>query len=201
MIEIHTFIPAVALEVPGCPQAVMKAAVLAAAIEFCNVSWCWRQSLEELRLMAGVDEYDIELDKGTRLVAVLNAADGGKPIAPKKGGCVEDGLQYFYLQDRSTLRFTMPPGGQERVTLVAVLKPSRAAKKLPEFLYEDHGEAIEFGAKARLMAMPDTRWSNAPMVNGYVAMFRAAADNEKAARINDYAVHSTFSVRPHSYYS
>jgi hypothetical protein len=75
--------------------------------------------------------------------------------------------------EAGTCRFVPAPGETLRnfVQLELALKPAQDATTLPDAIYDRYREDIEFGARAKLRALPDKPWSNAEVAMALEAEF------------------------------
>ncbi|MGH1372983.1 MAG: hypothetical protein ACRBBW_13165 [Cellvibrionaceae bacterium] len=199
-------------DVSGVPGSLIDRHILRAAIEFCDYTLTWREKFIQTT-DEGVMQCLLTPDEGSRVVTVLYVGDDGVKVAPATESRLDDTMtgwrdadndsasaQYYFLEDRETLSLVLTPDAERSVEVVACLKPTQDATELHDDLYEDHIEALGYGAKARLFAMPAKPWSNPELAMYFKKQFEDAKDKEKAERLNDYTRESSLIVRPHNYY-
>lgn len=198
------FLPEVLLEVDDCPQALAVSAIRNAAITLCKKSRVWREYLDAITVKTGQADYELDQPTDTNIVMVVSARCGADPNKiDMKGPFSEKHLDRdlpgwrnytanipsVFLFD-GTITMTLVGTPTEDITnglLVRVaLKPTTTASEGPDILLADYHEAIGYGAKARLMAMPEKEWSNPNLSMYYDKLFaRACVDAwAKAARGN-----------------
>lgn len=203
-------------EVPGCPIAVMNRALVNASIEFCDRTLTWRTEIDTQGANDGTSDYDLEVPACGRVAAVLYVGHDDVRVLPGNERNLDDGVDgwrlstseadvatYYYLPDRKTLRLSLTPASDLSggLDIFCAFKPVAAATKLPDVLYDDHLEAIGWGAKARLMLMAGTPWANPSLAGIYSNSFQTAIIKERAERFNDYTRESDVIVRPPDYWS
>lgn len=203
-------------EVPGCPIAVMNRALVNAAIEFCDRTLTWRTEIDTQGVNDGTNEYDLEVPSCGRVAAVLYVGHDDVRVVPGNERNLDDRLtgwrrstaeadiaEYYYLPNRKTIRLALTPASDSSsgLDIFCAFKPIPAATQLPDNLYDDHLEAIGWGAKARLMLMSGAAWANPALAGIYSESFQSAIVKERAERFNDYTRESDLIIRPPSYWS
>lgn len=108
-------------------------------------------------------------DCGTDAANAWQTATADKPAA-------------YFQPDTTSIRVVATPtqpiaGGLE---IHAALKPTRAATDAPDWLVEDHFEALCDGARAELMAVPAKSWSQPQLALYYRSLFDAAVSRARA---------------------
>lgn len=185
-----------------------------AAIEFCEYTLTWRQTIEKHRVNVGVIDYDITPPDCSTVVTVLYADHNGTRILPITQKSLDntidmwrdiktqqDVIQFYYLPDRSTLRFLCSPSvfASKIIHYELVYAPSVDTEVLPDILYRYHLDSICKGAKSRLFMMQGVEWTNPNLSVYYRTEFERAMKKEKSDRMNDYTRTSTLRIQPISY--
>lgn len=140
------FLNTVRRDVPGCPNPLIKDEVLSAAIEFCERTSIYTEKLTE-SVLAGAETLTITLPANTALIGIdrleINDTD------------------YFDIDhDGTTIDFGEAVPSALTIYVYVSLKPLRTVTTLPDVLFNDWFQAIAAGAKAKLMIMPEKKWTN-----------------------------------------
>lgn len=173
-----TFFPDVLLDVPGCPPEVAIRAIRNTVIEFCEKTLINQVTQDPISLRAGLTDYDLDAPAGYRVQKVMRAWYLGSELAPVAPDDIPSPDVYNpniagYTPSKSTISgYTqkdsesvsfMPIPNQDApqsITMRVALVPLRDSTKFDDFLYEQWGEYIACGAKARLMLTPGKPYSN-----------------------------------------
>lgn len=154
-------------DVMGCPEPSMELALLRAAREFFAGAHVWTVWLDNTMKIAGITEYDIELERNCELVKVLRATLGDRRIDITTPDSLPDDWQInptaraecIFTSDGKTITL-LPSNATGLLRVQAVLKPSNAAVGIEDYLFDRYVEPIATGAKARLMLQPGKPYSN-----------------------------------------
>lgn len=153
MIDIDQFQRRVSHVARGCPTAVLRDAILQAAEDFCERTWLWKEQVS-LETVAGQTEYTVHPPRGAEVLAVA-------------GVTMDGDTGHFTTPDRSTIRLWSEPEAGREIVAQAVLKPSRTAKALPDFLWTQWQDAISVGARYKLLDMGGSEWFNPQLSDKY----------------------------------
>lgn len=212
MTALNRFALDVLHDVSGAPGPLVEREVRFAAIEFCDYTLAWRSSLADIAIVADTNEYAFVVPSESRVSSVFYAGHDDIRVLPTTERTLDDTQEnwrsadataeissWYYLPDRETVRLALTPEAVGVLELKVSLKPTQDAKNLPDFLYNDHLEAIRAGTLARLLAQPGKDYSN-PQLGGYFKMeFEKLKRKERAERWNDYTRQSTLYVGPVAY--
>lgn len=212
-VPLSDFRSEVLTEISDCPVALVDRATRRAAIDFCEYTLTWRRELDPHYTWQGGHTLDLDLEPQSRIAAVLYVQNDGIKVVPATESKVDSTIegwrnpdhqssvaQYFFLPTRETLRLVLTPESSKAVSIIAALKPIQGATKLPGSLYEDHVEAIGYGAKSKLLSMRGRPWSDPKFASYNKTEFERAKKREKAERLNDYTRQSSLCPRPVNYY-
>ena len=165
-------------EVPGCPPELAIREIRYAAMEFCEKTLIHQVTLDPISLKAGLSTYDIDAPDGHRVERIMKAWCKDKeltPVAPDMiptpegynakipGVTVSKGTPVAYTQPTVDTAIFLPIPDQDyraAVTMRVALVPLRTSTEFEDFIFEQWGEAIACGAKARLMITPGKPYSN-----------------------------------------
>jgi len=172
------FFPDVLPEVPGCPSDVALRAIRHTVIEFCEKSLINQVTQDPITLRANLADYDLDAPTGFRVQKVMRVWFGGQelePVAPddivgpdiynsKIGNYTASTAppKAYTQKDFSSVSFLPIPNQTytNSITMRVALVPLRDSTQFDDFLYEQWGEYIACGAKARLMLNPGKPYSN-----------------------------------------
>jgi len=165
MIAWETFHPLITPEVSGCPTASVDFALTHAATEFCDRTHLWREYLDPEETQEDEPEYKL-IGSGV-IAAVTDVAIDGcslrhlhfNDVPPER---VQDRgrPRGFLLVNDDTIRLFPVPDAEYLFTAQVVLKPSKTARGVEDFLYESYADILIDGALYRLRRIPDKEWTN-----------------------------------------
>lgn len=166
--------------VENCPLPVAKHSIQNAAIEFCQRTALWRRELDPISIIANIYDYDLDdeisADESVSSInfAFLTEVSGETPMKVTTEDTMQQTIrnwrtltsskpQAVMLTDTENLRTYPIPEAAIAGGLVVglILKPSRIAGGLPDWIYEQWAEAIAYGAKAKLFSMKSRPWYDA----------------------------------------
>ena len=174
----EAFFPDVLPDVPGCPADVATRAIRNTVIEFCEKSLIHQVTQDTISLRANFSDYDLDAPTGFRVHKVMKAWFQGSELAPvapddivtpeayntSVGGFTPSKSQPtgYTQKDTGTVSFLPIPNQDypRSITMRVALVPLRDSTKFDDFLYEQWGEYIACGAKARLMLTPGKPYTN-----------------------------------------
>lgn len=162
------FFPDVLPYVPDCPDITALAAIRDACVEFCDRSHYLQETLERDDIEAGEAEYTLACTPGYTVVMALNAVYKKKTLLNTTHEFLSgmfgsnwrerEGEPRYFLQEKpGSIIFSPTPDEDvsEGWYATVVLKPSRDSKLIDERVLENWHEAIGFGARARIHAIPN----------------------------------------------
>lgn len=171
---------------PGCIEAVAEKAIRDAAIEFCRGSFAWQIDHPMIPLVAGQHTYTLTPPADTYVVEIL------KPIR-----CAGRDLQMQAREDVSSTNLDTWTAAQPSFLLQeeprsvrvlpiptvnitdglrfrVALTPTETASGIETRIYQQHREAIAYGALARLMFQPKKPYSDPDRAGVNQALFQRA---------------------------
>lgn len=192
------FLPFMLIELPGCPQPLIKQALLGAADEFCRRTYAWSEVQEPIALQPDVRDYELDAPTGGRVCAVLGASVGGRMLQPIQPTLISDRappVGFNLAIDRGLLSLYPTPSQAETMVVRAAYAPTESATTLPDFLGWDYRDAMTGGAKANLMAMAGKPWSQPDHVAFQRQKFDDAVATALAEELHGRTV-GTVTLRP-----
>ncbi|MDP1636132.1 MAG: hypothetical protein Q8L69_15805 [Gallionellaceae bacterium] len=194
---LKAFLPRVLLYTPGCTDLMAIAPLKDAAIEFCERTKCWRTitsptlasngqalvtpSTATIHLIEEATWNGLNLEpvqftdiSPDELTGNTNQSPPGyiTQIEPGK-------VQVYPFQSGGTLRVSafLKPRADAVYNTDAANPFDDANAVVPDFLFMQDAESIAFGAIARIMAVPEHRFSNDQKSLYYRQMFDAACNH------------------------
>ncbi len=163
--------------VENCPVPVAKNHIKNAAIEFCQRTALWRQELDRINITEAIYVYELNTELSTdESISAINYAY----ITETSGETsltitTEDALdarnsvwraltstkpEAIMMVDTENCRLYPIPEADISNSLIVglIMKPSRDAAGVPDWIFEQWAETIAHGAKARLMGMKGRDW-------------------------------------------
>lgn len=182
------FIPLLSPHLPGCQVATMKTYLASTAADFFARTYLWRDTIDAIYLAPNQIEYDLDAD--AEVEDVLSVVYKGQPlqrtdlrlIPHERMGETGDPQSYWAQADK-TIRLFPTPDERGKLSVVAVLKPSRTGTGVEDWVFETFAETIISGAIAQLAAIPNKDWTDVAMANAHLQRFSAAITQ---ARVRDF---------------
>lgn len=181
MMDLDGFARRISHVARGCPTAVISDAILQAAEDFCERTWLWVQTVSPVTTMEDTLEYSFVPPEGASIVAIASLLLGGSSVP-------------FNQTARDSVLLFSDPGADNVLVADAVLKPSKQAKRIPKFLFDEWQDAIVSGARAKLLDMPGTDWFQPGLAEKYRSEFNrvwtprakveVARGNRRPMRVN-----------------
>lgn len=194
---LSAFLPRVLPYAPGCPDILAVSHLRDAAIEFCERTKCWR-SITSTTMAANSQAM---ITPATATIHLIEEATyNGQPLTPVQftdigpdeltGLVTVSAPSYItQIEPGKVQVYPFVAGGVLRVS--AFLKPRAdsvyngnaadpfqdANAVVPDFMFMQDAEAIAQGALARILAVPEHRFSNDQKANYYRQMFERACDS------------------------
>lgn len=164
----------VRLEMPGAPDFIITQNIAAVANDFCNRTRVWNEIQQPIAMRDGVSQYDIEPPVGARAIGVSEVWQGDRQLVGVTQSTLSSVLPewqtarapaplYFNVANDHRLITVYPRPDlamRAKLTLRVILTPKRTAQELPDFLIDEHLDALVCGTKARMFAQVNVPWSN-----------------------------------------
>jgi hypothetical protein len=158
------------------------------ASDFFARTYLWRDQIDTIYTTAGVSEYDLAGEAVIEDVisVVLNETTLDRTdlrlVATQDLGQVGEPREFWVKADRSIVLFPTPEEDVE-LKVYAVLKPSRTATGVEDWIYETFADTLVSGVVARLAMTPNKEWTDVATAMSQKAMYERAMTN---ARIRDF---------------
>lgn len=155
------------LRAPGASQPLLERALKNGAREFCRKTWAWdHETVAEFKIG---DRYgDLDLPAGTIACGVIRYLDParGVGIGIYRGKSLAVAREY--ISDVS-------------IGVVVALAPSEGAADIPDWLWDEHGEAMLDFATHELLMMHTKPWVNEAMAAEFYRSFLDQVNDIKRA--------------------
>ena len=167
--KFRDLLPYVQPEVPTCPAFQIERAVREAAIQLFTKADIYRAEPEMLRVVPGVNAYDLSAPAGAEPNRVLDLQFQGRSL--KKVASESDIYAmidsatpaqptHYYQRDNETLILAPTPKDAVEFRLFLSLKPTSTSTSVPDGIGREYRDVLAHGAKAWLMLMAAQPWSN-----------------------------------------
>ena len=189
---LESWLPHVLL--PGCPQILALDAIRSAAREFCQNTLAWQYTQDPVTVYVGEGEYAYEPpSSNAEVVQPVYGFFNGVSIPVKSQQEVAEHYPGVnWLTQTGTPRFVvhltprhanLVPIPDTRVinalTLRVALKPTLGATEIDDAVFEEHRDAIAWGAKSRLKMMSEQPFFNTDGARIDRQLFVAAMADER----------------------
>lgn len=187
-VDIDEFFPQVKTHAPSAPEPLIARYVREAAQELCHNARLWRQS--ERFALTAPECQGVLTDPDQSIVAIDNARLDDVALEPVTIAWLDDRHPGWdqrddvaaarYITQIGPDRITVFPRQEGQLSVRLILKPSRTAETLPEFLLEHHDAAIAKGAAGRVLATPG-EWANPELAGAMLSEFERLKGSAKIA--------------------
>lgn len=197
--------------VPNLAYPAFLNAVRDAAIDFCERSEIWRESLDRIDVVADEESVDLAVPAAlyAEIVGIGNVkykeADAADtqfrnldPYSKIQENLSSYGSWEFqtstqpnghYLgEDKTTLYFYKIPTVESLLGLLVevILKPDKTCTTLPDLLWNNWEQAIADGAKGILLGQNAQPWFNPQLAGVWMSAFERKIEEAKAVRYHGY---------------
>lgn len=157
-------------DVPGCPIFAINAAILSAAIEFCQKTEVWTQEFNKGATVVGTADYQVTgLTAGSEIHRIKYVQAYGQEIIPASDSTLNNnptwrtdtgipGVYKWKYPDSITLIPSPSMASADDLIIIVVLKPTRSASSLTDLLGQPYYDAIRYGALYRLLNRRGQPW-------------------------------------------
>ncbi|MGV1752787.1 hypothetical protein [Agrobacterium sp. CG674] len=186
MADIDDLFAEVLIHAPNCSDPIARRYLREAAREACDKVDLWRE--RETIAINDLESQILPVISDAEIVRIENAYLDGVSLTPQTPEWLDDNYPGWDNPDAldATSRFItqikpgvlqLVPANTGTLSLRLVLKPSRSATTLPDFLVEKYGTEIGKGAAARVLMLPtDDGGPNPQMATVLQSEFTAFLD-------------------------
>lgn len=211
MQSLDTLLPYIKPELPSCPNAMARNALLRAAIQFCEDSQAYIATMDPVTLIDGQHTYEVETPSSqSRLIEILNIFLPSGEMTPQTMGELSQRMPDWQTQNGDPVFYNMPNTKEVRVypipssmngkqmTIRAAYAPIRTASYIDDDLVNLDFDTIAAGAKWLLMLMPGKPWSNPTLGEYYKGQFLTGIDKAKINAMHD-GTRGSLRVQPRAF--
>ena len=196
-VPLTTFLPDIAIEVPGCPQPLIEHHIVRVLADFCMQSRYLTEILPAKDVVANLNEYAVAPSSANnQLVRIEEVWYDGEAIDPVSvaeldaeitGWRTDTGLPRIYASEdgEGTLLLVPVPdadaAGALKIKISIALDPTTSPTGFDPILYRRYGQGIAAGVKAKLMAIPGQSWSNPDLASQYSREYQVTVSTAKEA--------------------
>jgi hypothetical protein len=183
--------------VPDAPELAVTEAIKSTAVDFFEKTHTWLYNSVPTPAQAGISDYELDVPKGAVLARVHQAWYDGNALEPLGEDQVQlmtrrywmmstGGPGYFSQQEPCTLLLLPAPStvqaGGSLIHATLALRPARDGQGLPSELWDRYGDALSYGARARLHEIPNQSFSNEEQATKFRRMYYGATGAARADR-------------------
>lgn len=198
--------------VPGCPEPTVDQAVMDAATEFAERTQLIFTIEAPISLVDGVSTYSVTPVSGISVSLIRHVYCGARELDAVTPSGLQDQLptwqasssseptKYSCFGEPGTITVYPTPQrvSTEKLRIVASWEPTFGATQIPDELVTGYARDIVEGAKARLMMIPERKWTNLQLAGIAEGKFEAAVAEGKIKAIHAKAAGSLH-VRPRKF--
>lgn len=199
---IETLLPMVVPFAHSCPEIIAVEAIRNSAIEFCERSLWLQEQVPAIAPIAGVSNYRLMTASPleTGVADIMHLWLGQRELRPASVdrlatmfGCdwrtvTSAPAWYTTIESQDVIVLAPTPDagvGTDTLNAIIAVRPLRSSSTLNDILVERWGEAIAFGARARLHMMIRQPWYDAPLATAEAREFRALTSEATIKRTKD----------------
>jgi hypothetical protein len=195
----NDFLPLITPHLPTCPSATLRTYLAEVAADFFARTYLWRDNIDAIYLAPNQIEYDLDAEAVVEDVIAVTYGDRvldrtDARLLPHNRLTETGEPQMYWVHADNTIRVHPVPDLRAKLTVSAVLKPSRTGTGVEDWIYETWADAIIDGTIAKIAMIPGKDWTDVAMAESRRAMYERAIVN---ARIRDFrGVRLTVRQRP-----
>jgi hypothetical protein len=195
------YMPDARVLLPECPDLVIRGAIRDSAIEFCEQSLCWQDTMD---MPVMTSERDVPLNTDDDDILIVHPLwIGGEDIndlVEKTPKWLDRNVPNWRYETGTPKYYTIPARGSilwlaphvetnTTYDMQVALKPGPDSTEGPDDLYNDYRAGVVAGAVASLSIIPGKPWSNPALAAVQLALFNewVATASTRVARGNTRA--------------
>lgn len=182
------FHPLITPDVPGCPLEIVDRELGIIASDFFSRTQLWRENLEAQNTV--IDEAFYDISDCAVVESVLWAKVDNLNIVHTDERLVDPEFltrkgrpTHFWIEKETQIRLHPIPDAVLSLDVRLVLKPSRTARGVPDFVYQRWADAFISGAIYRIARIPGKEWTNPELAAVHKNFYEQAVTD---ARIRDF---------------
>ncbi|WP_420588235.1 hypothetical protein [Bacterioplanoides sp.] len=177
MAKLTDLSPEVVAETPECPIGQVNKALINTIRDFCWNTHYWQHEMEPITLLPFSEQapetciYTLPVPENTEMLTVITLVYNGSLLSMKSQSWLDSNVNnwrqasgeplYYLMMSDKRVRF-VPASDIVRpvaVTGTLILQPTKVTNEFDDRLME-FDQAIINGALAKLLVIPDKKWSN-----------------------------------------
>lgn len=172
--KVEDFYRFITPELPGCPDELMRQAVMLTANQFCIDTQVLDVFSDPIDLIDGQADYDMDILPGCQAITIKNVWTQTRELTPASMSEVQrlipnwqsarNSQPMLYNMAKGFGTLTVYPTPAEpisaKLTFRAVYAANQGGNVIPDMLIDRYFDALACGAKGRLMIMANKTWSN-----------------------------------------
>lgn len=174
MIQVQEFADRCAVDLPSIPAPLLNRLIVDIGRELCRVGRLWRYVIE---IDAdGAETYPLTLPSQYALIHDIDVVTiDDKPIDPISRSSSRIPTTTRWMRQDNEIRLT-PVGMTGALAVSTILIPVPTSRELPDLLFNEWVEVVQYGVNAKALAMPNKPWSEG-RVQGQVRATYSSAWN------------------------
>lgn len=207
--KVDDFLKFVLPDVPGCPDDLVRQAIMFTANRFCTETQCIDAISDPVQLEEGVQDYDMDILPGLQAITIKSVWTPTRELTPVTMSELNRMLPNWQVATNSEPSFYNMVKGFGKLTVYpipalplgspltfhAVYAPNQFGNTLPDDMVGFYIDTIAAGAKARLMITPGQTWSNAQLAVANQSLYDAGVVSAKIDVMHN-RVPGSIRVRP-----
>lgn len=150
-VSTELFLPRLLPQLNGAPRHVILTEIMGAIIEFCDETGIIQETLDDIFLIGGESEFELDSPPGTNICMV-------NYIYSSDAACFIDKGSYSYIDGSIKLLFNAPT--DMTISVNVSTKPKRSSNRCDDSIYEDWFDGICAGVLFRMQSMIGREWEN-----------------------------------------
>ena len=197
MANIRDLASRLQLQAPDAPEPVLTRCYVDSAREFFSDTLAWQTDdpmlfASDFDAPAATAAFTVLVGDGQEVVDARSVRYGNEELrkatlAQMRRQSTETARpQFFRLVPGSQLLVLSPPNAEaDQITGMFAIQPSRDAQDIDNEAANRFGDAIEYGALARLLMMPHSEWREPETAAYYRGLFQEAKDKARATAADE----------------
>lgn len=202
MADFSSLYPEIAIEVPGCPELLIEAAVRRAIRRFLRESEVWRGDLAAVDFDPAASLIDVaalapDADTAVLGIDMVRRVSDGEPLTFMARVELDDEIADWTKETGTKPSiYTLESPTSARIVPVAddtvvgeivfrvVFGVASTSTIIPDWIYDEYDEAIRYGALSNLMKTPGKDWTDVNLAIAHGNLFEASivsASSDKGA--------------------
>lgn len=188
MDSLYDLLPDLFIELPNCPEQLIKQHLRLIAREFCRETEAYRIELDPIDIVSGTVEYNLNTGTNGSISRIIwvkkgdnitDANDQTNPLSPGD----------YYLKDEWTLVLYSEPSSSITdglIVKVAIRPDFDEDASLPPWFLERYADRLISGVKSKLLRMNNKPWTDRGLAGLYSNEYNSGIIDAKQENFRDY---------------